>query len=497
MHQSLRLDYFHIGDVLQKSKLLPDKCVRCVITSPPYYGLRDYLTATWLGGDSNCDHLRISKDKSVQTALAKSTLSGGKKNQEVAYADKRHSKGVCKKCGAVRIDQQIGLELSPELYIEKLVAVFRECWRILTDDGTLWINIADSYWGGKGQSGDARPDIQAERLKNGESISKVAQSIGEKGKTSPLQGKHSTIKPRDLIGIPWMLAFALRNDGWYLRSEIIVAKTNPMPESVTNRPTKSHEYIFLLTKHEKYYYDYVAILTTAKNPEDNVRRIMQQKENNKSNPDDMKNGLRPRNSGNLERKDRPGAPEDNGKHQMGSVPWKGTTANKRSVWTVSTKPFKGAHFATFSEDLIIDCLKAGTSDHGRCSKCGRPWIRIVEKELKPTAKASYNTYRDDRDDLADDNDQGSNRVKDGHMPGYYNDYTTTGWKPTCHCKDAAVIPDVVLDPFSGAGTTALVAKKLHRNFIGIELNEMYVKKISIPRLKSELGFFYTPQTDFE
>lgn len=495
MHQSLRLDYFHIGDVLQKLKLLPDKCVRCICTSPPYLGLRDYLTATWQGGDSNCDH---SKSKN----LAKD-LSGCKPGQENGYAAKRTERDVCKKCGAIRIDAQIGLEKTPELYIEKLVAVFRECRRVLTDDGTLWLNIGDSYWGGKGQSGDARPDIQAERLKNGESISKVAQNIGEKGKTSPLQGKHSTIKPRDLIGIPWMLAFALRNDGWYLRSDIIWNKPSPMPESVRNRPTKSHEYIFLLTKSSKYYYDDIAIRQPLAESVLKDKRLYDENyttgrpDRNYPGQSSHGAGLLKRKSGNIERKDRPGAPEDNGKHQMGSVPWEGMTANKKTVWTVSTKPFTGSHFAVFPEDLIVDPIKAGTSDHGQCSKCGKPWIRIVEKELKPTAKASYNTQRDHLDDLADDNDQGSNRVKDGHMPGYYNDYTTTGWKPTCHCKDAVVIPDVVLDPFSGAGTTALVAKKLHRNFIGIELNEMYVKKISIPRLKSELGFFYTPQTDFE
>lgn len=152
---------------------------------------------------------------------------------------------------------------------------------------------------------------------------------------------------------------------------------------------------------------------------------------------------------------------------------------------------------TFPENLIIDCIKAGTSEHGRCNKCGRPWVRIVEKELKPTAKVSYGTQQDHRDDLADPNSQSSNRIKDGHVPGMFNEYTTTGWKPSCHCKNADIIPDVCLDPFMGAGTTALVAKKLQRNFIGVELNEKYTKEIAIPRLKDELGMFYHPQTEFE
>lgn len=197
-----------------------------------------------------------------------------------------------------------------------------------------------------------------------------------------------------------MLAFALRDAGWNLRQDIIWHKPNPMPESVTDRCTKSHEYIFLLSKSNRYYYDYKAIMQTAINPEDDIRRMTQQKESNKSNPTDTVNGLRPkknwngstfdkgktgemmqtrggmRKSGNIERKpgSARGCPDDSGSNVCSSVPWEGDKANKRSVWTITSKPFKEAHFATFPPDLIIDPVKAGCRGRWNCSRSIH-WIR--------------------------------------------------------------------------------------------------------------------------
>ncbi|MES3018185.1 MAG: site-specific DNA-methyltransferase [Bacteroidota bacterium] len=327
------INIIHNESCLSGLKMLADNSIDCCVTSPPYFGLRDYGTS-----------------------------------------------------------EQIGLEETPELFVQQLVNVFSQVKRVLKTEGTLWLNIGDSYSGsGKGGNND---------MHTGRPLS----SSGH---------KYSGLKNKDLIGIPWMVAFALRANGWYLRQDIIWSKPNPMPESVTDRCTKAHEYIFLLSKSNKYYYDAESIKVVAKNPEDDLRRMRQQKSENKYAATETLNGLRPRKSGNKERKsgsDR-GCPEGTGSNVCSSVPWEGTKANKRSVWTVTTKPFKEAHFATFPEDLIVDCIKAGCPENG-----------------------------------------------------------------------------IVLDPFMGAGTTALVAKKLNRNYIGYELNADYIK-IAETRIFNSIGLF--------
>lgn len=323
-------------DCLQGLKELPDCSVNCCVTSPPYYGLRDY-----------------------------------------------------------GVDGQIGLEETPELYVQKMTEVFREVRRVLKDDGTMWLNLGDSYAGsGKGMNSDGT------HSKGGKQDTNKGTTIGN------LRGAIVTneLKPKDLIGIPWLVAFALRADGWYLRQDIIWHKPNPMPESVTDRCTKAHEYIFLLSKSARYYYDAEAIRQPVADA--TIQRMSQQVEYQvgsdrvpgKTNGN-MKAVLKGRGSGNKERKPGTarGCPEGTGSNVCGSVPWKWEeTRNKRSVWTVTTKPFSEAHFATFPEDLIVPCIKAGCPEGG-----------------------------------------------------------------------------VVLDPFMGAGTTAVVAIKLMRRFIGFELNPDY------------------------
>lgn len=228
------------GDCLEVLKTLPDKSIDCCVTSPPYYGLRDYGTAKWVGGDPNCPHRRMSK-------FSPRTITGHHQEELIGNVGDAIYKTICPLCGAVREDKQIGLEETPEEYIEKLVDVFREVRRVLKDDGTLWLNIGDSY-AGTGSKGDYKDPKYAEG-RNGQVVS-LTQSV-------------AGCKNKDLIGIPWMLAFALRADGWYLRQDIIWQKPNPMPESVKDRCTKSHEYIFLLSKQPKYYFDYEAIQEDA------------------------------------------------------------------------------------------------------------------------------------------------------------------------------------------------------------------------------------------
>lgn len=255
-----------IGDVRQKLKELPDKSVHCCVTSPPYWGLRDY-------GE----------------------------------------------------DKQIGMEDTPEQFVANMVEVFREVWRVLRDDGTLWLNLGDSYAGsGKGRNPDGTVHVSAMIAKQGSSAGTVMGNV--KGGLVP-----DGLKPKDLVGIPWRVAFALQAEGWYLRQDIIWHKPNPMPESVTDRCTKSHEYIFLLSKSRQYYFDNEAIKEPAKYAGD----------------------------------DR-GSRTDNRRGTiMNSI--SGVTAetrNKRDVWTVTTRPFKGAHFATFPSQLIEPCVLAGCPPDG-------------------------------------------------------------------------------------------------------------------------------------
>ena len=220
-----------LGNAIDRVQTLDEKSIQTVITSPPHWGLRDYGTADWKGGDSTCEHTISMPSKWTDKKRRAD-------RPEVANRGGDNSK--CHKCGALRIDNQIGLEASPEEYIINLVLLFDEIKRVLTDDGTLWINIGDSYvgqsWSGKGNVGSDKK--------------------GRRGAGHKKQGKG--LKPKDLVGIPWMLAFAMRNAGWYLRSDIIWAKPNPIPEPVKDRPTRAHEYIFLFSKNRRYYYDYEA-----------------------------------------------------------------------------------------------------------------------------------------------------------------------------------------------------------------------------------------------
>jgi len=337
------------GNVLDLVKTLPPKSVNLCVTSPPYWGLRDYGVAG-----------------------------------------------------------QLGQERTPEEYIANLVEVFRGVKEAMTDDGNLYINIGDSY------NGSGTKAVQFNSPKQ----------MTNRGATSQRGIKVSELKPKDLVGIPWMLAFALRADGWYLREEIIWAKKNCMPESVTDRCTKSHEHIFHLTKSAKYFYDQEAIKEPAIYDVDGTgtqARKARQNMEGKSAPTSERNGMR-------QFKD---ASQMNGKHkeekQRGhsrrhagfNDRWYQMTheeqctgmRNKRDVWTIAPAQFPEAHFATFPEEIPATCIKAG------CPKEG-----------------------------------------------------------------------TVLDVFMGSGTTAMVARKLGRNFIGFELNPEYIK-IAERRLYKELGMF--------
>ena len=284
--------------------------VQSCITSPPYYGLRDYGTSTWEGGDINCDH---STPRSRGDDIKKGDKQG------TSLGSRPNTQRVCK-CGAIRKDLQIGLEETPQEFIDNLVEVFACVWDVLKDDGTLWVNLGDSYYNyrpGKGQA------LSKQTVSN--TNQDLPQTCARRG--NKLEG----YKEKDLMGMPWRLAFALQDFGWYLRQDIIWHKPNPMPESVQDRCTKAHEYIFLLTKKAHYYFDNKAIKEPVK--------------------DDW--GTRDRTNGKYHN-------EGSGLTPHSGLEKSYEMANKRSVWTVNTKPYKGAHFAVYPEELIEPCVLSST-----------------------------------------------------------------------------------------------------------------------------------------
>lgn len=313
------------GDVRELLRAMPDEFVNCVVTSPPYYGLRDYGTGVWEGGVIICDHKKVSPGTA---SLSKSTLGpnrDGVSGQATNGHQQEGFRSSCGKCGAVRVDKQIGMEETPELFIATLVDVFRDVRRVLRSDGTLWLNIGDSYTSGgrTWRAADKKNPIRAMDVR---------------------PNTPEGLKPKDLIGVPWMLAFALRADGWYLRSEIIWHKPNPMPESVTDRPTKAHEQVFLFSKSARYSYNADAIAEPLTRPEEANRKT-------------------PARFGGADKWEE--AQKQSRLHSGREYTGTPTgTRNKRSVWTLTAMNTKDAHFATFPIELPETCILAGCPEGG-------------------------------------------------------------------------------------------------------------------------------------
>ena len=315
------VDRIICGDCLDILQTIPDCTIQTCITSPPYWGLRDYGTATWEGGDPDCKHQKATKVGKASTLRSDGREHTGPYDGEKAatfsvtpYLD------TCGKCGAARKDSQLGLEKTPEEYVEKMVAVFREVRRVLKDDGTLWLNLGDSYSSGGRGSYDKSLVSKTSGLEN--------HSAGI-DRATPLWAK-----PKDLLGIPWRVAFALQSDGWYLRSDIIWSKPNPMPESVTDRPTKAHEYLFLMSKSQKYYYDADAIKEKSVTKPHSPGWSSTVSDRNDRSPDNEANQRE----------------------------WGDGKSNKRSVWNIATQPFPEAHFAVMPEKLVEPCVLAGSRE---------------------------------------------------------------------------------------------------------------------------------------
>ena len=328
------------GNALDRLREMESGSMHCCVTSPPYWGLRDYGTAQWDGGDPECDHRAPDEaGKTNKPTLGQREHAG------------RFLGSECWKCGAHRIDQQLGLEKTPEEYVARMVEVFREVRRVLRDDGTLWLNVGDSY-ARVGGSEPPQTKWQISGAHDGQGVGNIkrlrSESMGSsdgevgRGDRATVRNGSPHLKPKDLVGIPWMVAFALRADGWYLRQDIIWSKPNTMPESVKDRCTKSHESLFLLAKSAKYYFNAEAIKEPCVQDE---RRPT------------FRGGAYCNNStfGN----------EQGGKSTVvGNVRFDPMRRNKRDVWTVATQPFPEAHFATFPPKLIEPCILAGSPPGG-------------------------------------------------------------------------------------------------------------------------------------
>lgn len=348
---------------------------------------------------------------------------------------------------------QLGLEKTPEEYVAKLVAGFQEVKRVLRDDGTLWINLGDCY---ATNGGHADSQVNERR---------AAKSIGERPEHAyrAFRASATGMKAKDLVGIPWMVAFALRTDGWYLRSEVIWEKPNPMPESVTDRPTTAHEKIFLFTKRPKYFFDAEAI----KEPATGTAHAR----GHGVNPKAKMPGQNSRFYQNRDAVHTPVRKIKQNESFSAAVCGLVSKRNKRSVWKVALHPFKGAHFATFPPKLIEPCIFAGTSERGCCAQCGAPWKRIIETGF--TSHTSTPSTKYDSKSTAGRLAQLRNAAR-ANGGEYVHDKKTVGWSATCACDCAETKPGIVLDPFGGSGTTGMVALKHGRAAVLIELNPAYI-----------------------
>jgi DNA modification methylase len=356
------------GDCRDVLDGLPERSVHCVVTSPPYFGLRDYGTASWVGGDAACDHVVGEIRTGLGMAKLGERYSGG--GHKASAPKPMMAKDVCPKCAAVRADQQIGLEATPAAYIETMVGVFRQIWRVLRDDGVAWLNLGDSYNNFRSQMGPGQAVHGRDRLN---------------GKPAPLSGGR------------------VRSDPVGGRSHV-----------------------------------------------------------------------------------------EHGQHSAGGVyrteHVETGTRNLRNVWSIATMPFPGAHFAVMPSELAERCIKAGTSEKGCCSICAAPWVRVTEK----TRSFQGNSAKAGR--TAEDLNETS-KWHNGGPSGNFNlkmgpcvTSSTIGWQPTCDCPDNVPVPCTVLDPFSGAGTTCLVADRLGRNATGIDLNQKY-GEMARERLIKDAGMF--------
>lgn len=443
-----------IGDALHIS--VAANTFHIVIASPPYLGQRDYDTAHWDGGDPACDHV-MKRKKDKESGLRNDGREHkGLYDQEKALDILIRYPDICAKCGAKRIDKQIGKETSPELYVSNLVTAFREVQRVMRPDATFWLNLGDCYTGSGKNYGMKSKDLMGMPWRVAFALQGLALI-----RIDELAQLCKAIDSRDLPALDWFRAgFQLWEElagmNWFwLRNDVIWAK-NTLPESVTDRLTKSYEHVFLLTKSPHYFFDYVAIMEPAAY---DGRKATMMKGSAK-----YKNGFVPNTS--------PQSMAVRG-HERWQVDKDGQRLRqKRDVWYVPTASYKGAHFATFPERLVTPMILAGTSRKGCCPACGAPWKRIIEKETHFESGSG----RAGRSPEEVGGKWGENRYEKNILLGPTNSIHTVGWEAGCSCNAGEPVPCKVLDPFNGAGTTGLVALQLGCDYLGIDLSPEYLQQ---------------------
>jgi DNA modification methylase len=466
---------------------LPDNSVHCVVGSPPYYRMRRYegveptvwpsvtyrpmpgMEPLTLPGDVECEHVWASEQQvthRLQSNLGDNSTFSTDRNDRIVESQLEHA--TCRICGAWR--GTLGNEPTLEMFIGHLVAIFREVRRVLRDDGTMWLNLGDSYvsQGGPGQSRRGVPGL----------------------------------KPKDLMMAPHRVALALQADGWWVRNDNVWVKGlsfcedyagSCMPESVTSRCTKAHEYVFMLTAKSRYFWDQEAVKEKAVG---NDPRNKNHKYTDAWNGGDRfqrtKAGLvdvGPVSKRNL-RDVWAIANHDvefakfcaaqgidvsalvaaylDGQHSL------------KSAWAVNPGSYKGGHYAVFPPELVEPCIKAGTSEKGVCSECGEPWKRVVEKQTESRSNAAL---------AGTEKIQGkghvTSQVRDDHdvRNGPTAASKTVSWRPTCDCDAGEPVPAIVLDPFAGSGTTGEVARRLGRDAVLLDLSRQYLVEQATSRLE--------------
>jgi len=475
------------GDVMQILPTWPENSIHCVVTSPPYWELRNY-------GVPGTEWPEVSFEP--LPGLPPVTIPA--------------------------MNCPLGQEPSPDAFIGHMVLLFREVRRVLRQDGTCWINIGDCYVG-SGCGGDTGTSTLNSTTKPRDA-SKEGKSYRRDRmprEDNPHRGV-SKLKLKDMVGIPWRLAFALQADGWYLRQDNIWAKPNPMPESVTDRCTKAHEYVFLLSKSQKYFYDALAIheSTTGNTHQRgsgvNPKSLTSEKgtKQNASFASAVNEIVSSRNK----RSVWPIEYDEQACFQLlgdlliefenlGVSPSILQVAAERSwkrnplahlmagllttVWNIPTAPYPDAHFATFPPKLAETAIRAGTSAHGCCAKCEAPYKRLVGTVKSSKTPSGWDTgpgsHREQtgRYKHAELHEQNGGRkmventararAEGGEHDNPFPGKTTLGWAPTCNCGVEDRVPALVCDIFMGSGTTAEVAAKLGRYYIGTELNKDYLE----------------------
>ncbi|MBU2167542.1 MAG: site-specific DNA-methyltransferase [Alphaproteobacteria bacterium] len=416
----LRTNTILVGDWVDRLRELPDACVHACITSPPYWGLRDY-----------------------------------------------------------GVEGQLGLEATPGEYVEKLIEGFREVRRVLRDDGVCLLNLGDSY---NSQVGNYRGIVQGIKGEAGSTLTGGMKNLANKAyRYNNRPTNVPGLKPKDLCGMPWRVALALQADGWWLRSAMPWIKGSSMPESCTDRPASALEYVFLLAKSARYYWDGEAV---------KVRAVYGRRVVSEAKPMKGRKAASTtfwRGAGDLTHEVERGPSQQGVRYEAAGRNFRNTDLYYESLQPphgmihlgdepvgldVNPKGFSEAHFATFPPKLVIPLIKASTSEKGCCPECGKPWERVVERH-DPEGRLGKG-YHDHTDDLA--------RGQRGVFPADGAPTSRTiGWHPACECGGDPV-PCTVLDPFMGAGTVAVVAEQLGRNWLGIELSQAYTDDIAWPRI---------------